>query len=412
MRNLRLIIFLIIPFALFSCQKDDEDTSLLQGEHLKYYELVKTYTIKEASNILQLISIVGSADIQQDISQFVISGVSVHYIEYQSTYLNNQSIILSGLVVTPNSISNKIALMSFQNGTIVKHNEAPSKGLNNLQYMAIHATAGLGIAICIPDYIGFGSSESYQHPYLNKTLFNSTITDMVKAVKEMDDLGILSPIELNGNLYITGYSLGGWATLTTHYYIENNPIEGMELIKSYCGSGSYNLIQMKDYLFISEDFVQPFYVPLMISGLKSTNQITGNYSLYFNSPYDQVTESVFNGSYSKSEINAQLSSNMQELLTTDLINGFDSDTRFSSLKNALIDNSQKAWKNTTPIHFYHGTSDIHVPSNISDSTYNDFLSLGQTEDDVTLTLLPELDHATALMPMYIEVLDDLIQTIQ
>ncbi|MBN2167353.1 MAG: hypothetical protein JW717_13840 [Marinilabiliaceae bacterium] len=412
--KLKLISHSFLYFIfLWSCQPDNESTlTELQTKYLKSYEVLTKYSEQDAKSIFSLVGTFSNEPDLISYSNNIISGVTVFYIEYQSEYINNQPILLSGLVLVPNTISDNLLLMSFQNGTILKHNEAPSANINNFDYKILHAAAGLGMVICIPDYIGFGSSKEYKHPYLHKLLFQRTITDMIKAVKEMDENKLLEQVSLSGDLFLSGYSLGGWASLVAHKEIENNPIDGINLKGSACGSGSYNLLIMKDFIFNSTDFIQPFYVPYIISGYKSTNEIDGDFSIYLNSPYDNITSTMFDGTYSTNEVNNELTSNMQEMLTRDMIIGFDTASNMKSIKQALINNSQFAWQNTKPLHLYHGTDDVHVPYAISDSTYADFIKLGQSENKIKFTSLNGKDHTTGLLPMYIKVLDDLLQIVQ
>jgi hypothetical protein len=254
MKKIRIGLFLLIMAAFWSCQKD-ENQPTFKGTTLLTYKEVKSYTIQEIETLFALASTQNPAF--SNYVNHIVSGVTVYSIEYTTPYINNQTITASGLVMVPNSMTSKVMLMSFQNGTIVEHSKAPTENINSPDFMLLHASAGLGMAICMPDYIGFGSAKSVPHPYLNKALFQSTIVNMIKAVKEMDNNNLL-PVHLNGDLYLTGYSLGGWASLVAHRKIEESPIDGFHLIGSSCGAGSYNMLEMKDYLFNNTNYVH-FY---------------------------------------------------------------------------------------------------------------------------------------------------------
>lgn len=409
--KLKSLLYSIALLILFNaCQKDENTTpEIKQGSYIKSYELVKTYTKKQAQSILAFAAIEEPGFLS--LSNKVTSGVNIYSIKYEAPF-DNKSILLSGLVIAPTSHpNNETMLMSFQNGTIVEHLNAPSKNLNNPQFLLLQAAAGLGMTICIPDYIGFGSSSTYQHPYLCKTPFTNSITSMIKAVVEMDEFEVL-PVYLNGDIYLSGYSLGGWASLVTHKAIEDTPIENMKLIGSSCGAGSYDLIAMKDYLFDATDFIQPFYVPYLVTGLQSINEIEDDLSIFFNSPYYQIIPELFDGVKTTGEINEQLTPNMQLLLTSNMRDSFDTHSDFMLLKQALTKNSQQAWKNEKPIHLYHGTEDIHIPYTISEDIYNDFVDLGQPADKIKMTPLEEKDHTSGVIPMYIYVLNELVEIIQ
>ena len=411
MKTLRLLFLFSFIFLIWSCQKDNDGTPpKYVGQYLKSYEKVKSYSKESAQSLLTFASL--QYPELATVADKIVSGVDVYTIEYESEYTNGNSILLSGIVISPNSLGHEALLLSFQNGTIVKNTSAPSVDLSDPIKSILHVVAGMGMVICIPDNIGFGSSTDYMHPYLCKSLFQSTIVDMIKAVDEMDQNNIL-PVALSGDLYLSGYSLGGWASLVAHKKIEDSPLTGFNLIGSSCGAGSYDLVEMKDYIFQSTDFVEPFYVPYIITGFMSAGEIPeSNLSLYFNSPYSDVIPSLFDRQHSSDQINEQLTPNMQELLNSELIQGFDADPNYQPLKQALINNSQYAWINEKPIHLYHGTNDIHVPYSISVNTYQAFVNLGQGPDKIKFTPLEGKDHTSGVIPMYVHVLDEISDVLQ
>ncbi len=269
--------------------------------------------------------------------------------------------------------------------------------------------AGLGHLIIIPDYIGFGASEPLQHPYHNKVLFQRTIYDLIIAVMDMEESNDYD-FTLNGDLFLTGYSLGGWASLIAHNYLENHPIEGLNFIGSACGAGAYNLLWMRDYLVEQINYIQPFYIPNMLMGYMSTGELTYEISTYINEPYASKIPYLIDEEHSSGQINAELTHNMQELFTEGFLFDFYSDTDlvWIDMQDLLRDNSQSAWLNNKPISLYHGNMDIHVPYLISEKLVNDFRQLGVNENMLEFITLPGLDHGTGVMPMYLDVINKLL----
>jgi hypothetical protein len=286
----------------------------------------------------------------------------------------------------------------------VEHSSAPSKDLDNPVLLLMQAMSGLGYVIVIQDYIGFGASEVYPHPYHVKELFQSTVKDMLLATQEMAESAEY-PFQLSGELFLTGYSLGGWATLVSHHHLENNPIDGLTLMGSVCGAGAYNLLDMKEHLFEQTNYSQPYYVALLFSGFASVGAIADDLSLVFAEPYDTRIPDLINGEYSPSQINSQLTSNMQELLAQRLLTEFDTHADYAPLKQALIDNSQPAWVNKAPIQLFHGDADEDVPFFISENLYADFQNLGMGTDKVSFVALEGEDHSSGAMSMFFTVID-------
>jgi len=400
MKKTKFLGILVLIIAVLSCKKDDDQ--VVENDKLVSATLLKSISEDEAKAMFALAKQVFPEI--PDYAQQVISGIKVYYVEYASTYVDGEPIVLSGLVCAPDDASRNSMIVSIQNGTLVKHSNAPSKDLYNPASLLMQAMAGLGYVIVIQDYIGFGASEAYPHPYHVKSLFQSTVKDMLIATQEMAESGEY-PFQLSGELFLTGYSLGGWASLVSHNHLENEPIDGLTLIGTVCGAGAYNLLDMKEYLFEHTNYKQPFYLALLILGQKSVGAIQDDLSLFFSEPYDSRIPDLIDGEHSPSQINSQLTSNMPELLSQRLLAEFDIHTDYAPLKQALIDNSQPAWVNKAPIHLFHGDADEDVPFSISEKLYTDFQNIGMGPDKVRFVPLEGADHSTGSMSMFLMVLD-------
>ena len=400
MKKTKFLGILVLIIVVLSCKKDDDQ--VVEKDKLVSATLLKSITEDEVKVMFALAKQFFPEI--PDYAQQVISGIKMYYIEYASTYVDGEPIVLSGLVCAPDDASRNSMIVSIQNGTLVKHSNAPSKDLDNPAFLLMQAMAGLGYIIVIQDYIGFGASEAYPHPYHVKPLFQSTVKDMLIATQEMAESGEY-PFQLSGELFLTGYSLGGWASLVSHNHLETDPIEGLTLIGSVCGAGAYNLLDMKEYLFEHTNYKQPFYVALLFFGYKSVGAIQDDLSLFFSEPYDSRIPDLIDGEHSPSQINSQLTSNMPELLSQRLLAEFDIHADYALLKQALIDNSQAAWVNKAPIHLFHGDADEDIPFSISENLYTDFQKIGMGPDKVSFVPLEGADHSTGSMPMFLKVID-------
>ena len=393
-----LILFLLV--FVWSCSDDETGPETLNTEFLVKSEKIYTYSKSLLS------SAVSSAVLEYpELAAFVDQlqyDVSVYYVEYKTDYIANSTITASGLVAVPETEGVPTMLLSFQNGTNVEHAEAPSENPVSGDFVVLYAAASLGYTVCVADYIGFGASDDKVHPYHQKFLFQKSIVNMIKAVDELESLGNTALL-LNGDLFFTGYSLGGWASLVAHKYVEDNGIAGFNLVGTVCGAGAYNLLEMRDYLLQQTNYVQPYYLPLLLYGFSSTGEIESDLSIYFSEPYASLIPSLYDGLHSGSEINAELTSDVTALLAEGLV-ADPALPKFNMLTLALQNNSQDAWVNEKPIHFYHGSADVHVPGVISENLVTEFRNLGQDEALIQYTTLTGADHITGSMPMFIQVL--------
>jgi len=400
MRKTKLLAVLVLIFTIISCQKDDDQT--VEKNKLVNATLLRNIPEEEMKAMFVLARQIFPEI--PDYSQGVIGGVNLYYVEYASTYLDGEPIVLSGLVCAPDDASRNSMVVSFQYGTLVEHSKAPSKDLNNPVFLLMQAMSSLGYVIVIQDYIGFGASEDYPHPYHVKPLFQSTIEDLLIATQEMAESGDY-PFQLSGELFLTGYSLGGWASLVAHNHLENNPIHGLTLIGSACGAGAYNLLDMQRYLFEQTYYEQPYYIALLFSGYISVGAIQDDLSLFFSEPYDSRIPGLIDGEHSPDQINSRLTSDMQALLSQHLLTGFDSHSDFAPLKQALENNSQQAWLNNAPVYLFHGEADEEVPFSISENLYADFQRMGMGPDKIHFVPLEGADHSSGSMSMFIMVME-------
>ena len=197
--------FLILFFSyLFSACDEDEISINNLNSYLKlfsqdYENVLKSVNNSEFSNI----------------SRNAKYGLSLYTITYKTTYLGEE-IIASGLVSFPDT-DEPVPILSFNHGTESKHLDAPSDNL--VTYSFFSNAASLGYIFVMPDYLGFGSSKNILHPYYRSDIVGNTIVDMLKAVKELAEI---EDYNFNGDVFLAGYSEGGFATMAAHKNIEEN----------------------------------------------------------------------------------------------------------------------------------------------------------------------------------------------
>ncbi|MEK6783427.1 MAG: lipase family protein [Bacteroidota bacterium] len=385
----RIAVLWLLYFAIFltSCQ-DNEVTPV--NESLVSYESILTRTSSELQTIL------GASNINLPLSSLQLD-VELYEITYKTTYLNNEQITASGIVILPKGSGN-YPMVSFQHGTIAANSQAPSMlPLNSTELILYAALASPGFITAIPDFIGFGSSSNVLHPYYVRELTASTVVDMLKATKE---LAREKGINFDGKLFLAGYSQGGYATMAAHQSIEKNALSGFDLVASFPSSGGYDVKAMQEYFFGLDTYAEPFFLGYVAMAYKTTFAWTQPLSDFFQEPYASRMPDLFDGNKTGQEINAQLTTSINELVSFDLLTKIDSDTRYKYIVDAFEENSLVDWIPKKPLHMYHGDIDITVPYDNSVVTYNKLISNGASEAIVTFTTVPGT-HYTGVIP-YLE----------
>lgn len=307
-----------------------------------------------------------------------------------------KTLTASGVVCLPEAKGN-FGIISFQNGTNTLHDAAPSRDIFNGMYTLIESAASYGFIVVIADYLGFGSSEQIVHPYYHRESNDLAVKNLILAARELTNESNIQA-GCNGNIFLMGYSQGGWATLSAGWYFEETAPSGMSAKAVSCGAGAYQLIPFSEHVLSLVTYPTPYYLPYFIESHRQNGMLTDPLSLFFREPYASRIPGLFNGSFSGDEINQQLTDTVARLVTENLKNHFTDGAEFAGLRNELDKNSIYGWRTEIPVRFYHGTSDDIVYYGQSVLMHEDMLRQGSYEENISLYLLDGHNHQTALVP--------------
>jgi hypothetical protein len=200
----------------------------------------------------------------------------------------------------------------------------------------------MGFIVVMPDYIGFGSSANLPHPYLHAASTTQSILDLLRAVKE---LGTESQIvaKPTSDLFIFGYSQGGWASMELQKAIEANYSSEFKLIASSGGAGPYTIEYIDQYITSQTEYPMPFYLAYLLNAYKTIGVISNPLSDFFQAPYAAKIPGLFDGLHSGGAINAELTDTIANLLTPEFRTQYATNPKFSEIKSAFLANSITPW---------------------------------------------------------------------
>lgn len=391
-KSLNKIIYLLILLLSFaSCHNlfDDDDDEPV-SEYLVSYEMLTSYTPTTIEYIFDNF-FSGYPELMNIKDRFNL-GLVVYKISY-NTVFKGENRVASGLVCIPMG-EGSFPILSYQNGTNTLHSNAPSVNPNSNLYLMLEFISSAGFVISLPDYLGFGSSDNIFHPYLHKESTVQSVIDMLRAVKELAEI---RSVQLKDELYITGYSQGGWATLQVQKAIETNYSNEFRLKASAPCAGPYDLSYINDYIRELTEYPMPYFLGYICNSYSNLEAIDIPLNEIFKDPYDSKIPNLYDGSKSGEDINAELTTVISDLLTQNYIQNFETDEVFSPLRSALETNSISAWSTSIPTKIIHGTSDTFVPFEVSQNLYDDFAANG-SDDKVELIPLTGLDHTDGIVP--------------
>ncbi|WP_163326166.1 alpha/beta hydrolase family protein [Draconibacterium mangrovi] len=391
-KKLFLFYFSLIVAAFISCDHmDDVEPVTPANDYLVDAEL----QFRISKTVIDLTIAAASVEYEElsAISDLIYSGVDVYKITYKTTF-NDSPVLASGVVAIPD-VDGDYPVLSYQNGTNTEHSNAPSVDSENQLFKMLKMMGSTGFIISLPDYLGFGDSDDMFHPYLHRESTVQTVTDMLEAVREfIDDK---DGISLNDDLYLAGYSQGGWATMQVQQAIEADAGFSYNLKASACSAGPYNLATLNEYVVGLEDYPQPYFLAYIFNSyLKLGGETPVN--TVFQAPYADKIETMFDGQTSGADLNAELTTTVSDLFTPEYLAGWNTEAKYAPVIEMLHDNSVPAFVPSVPTTLFYGTADTYVPPIVSEEKYEEFIEAGASTNLVQKVPLDGLDHQGGVLP--------------
>lgn len=386
-KYIHLIIAAFFVVFLNSCDQND-DPITKEYQHFISNEIDTTITREEAlANFTQLSQ---GASL---LSGSILYDTEVQKVVYKTSF-NDQNIQASGLVCFPKTPGN-YPVLSFQNGTNTLHSDAPTVASDDDLFRLIESIASMGFIVTIPDYIGFGASANLPHPYLDAESSTQCILDLLRAERELETNGKVVA-KSTKDLFIFGYSLGGWATMQVQKTIEKNYSSEFNLIASSCGAGPYSLEYMNNYILGLTTYPMPYFLAYLLNSYEIIGSFSNPLTDFFQQPYATDIPGLFDGEHAGGTINAALTTQISALITSEYRTQYATSAKYQQERSALMANSIVAWNTTTPTKLFHGELDDYIPFSLSEQMYSDFRAKGVSETGITLTLIPGADHTSGV----------------
>lgn len=390
-----IILCLTIVISCLSCSPDEEiitkeiDTivPLVADESaINPYTKLSNYAFTVPAEFIRNLSVRSLGDLLRDAEH----DVSCHRLTYSIVY-KEKKIAVSGLMTIPIGVEDP-PLLSFQHGTLTSKASAPSLAdyRNFLGFQTFPAImfASYGYITFVPDYVGYGASAEYFHPYLMDEPIATAVVEMIKAGKTfLEDNNILFD---QNKLFLAGFSEGGYATLAAQKKIESADEHGLIITASAPGGGTYDLAYTFSLVIERKHYSSP---SLLGFALTAYNDFYLKRPLtdIFQEPYASRVESLFNDNLSIEEADSQLNTSLDKLLTPSFLLEMQSDE--ASLKKQLTLNSVCNWKPRVPTRIWHGTADDISFYVNAERAYKKFIENGADPTIVTLVRVPGAGHA-------------------
>ncbi|MEM9142078.1 MAG: hypothetical protein AAGA86_03770, partial [Bacteroidota bacterium] len=242
------------------------------------------------------------------------------------------------------------------------------------------------------DYVGYGVSQQWEHPYTVHHELAEVSVDMLRATKTLlEELAL----PFSGNIFATGWSEGGGAGLALHKYVQTQYALEFTLKASSLFAGPY------DYF----TFFKDIFANSTLANENMSIYSWGAYAMNTNSEkLNQNANSIWSYSVSNQLDALDVPSNRPDaIFQTEFIQSIvnETDTEFiTAIKgNSLLE----GWIPQGRLYFHSGTQDGIVPHYNSTNAHQHFGNIGANS---TLYEYPGGDHYTPLYDYVITTLND------
>ncbi|MBE7411710.1 MAG: lipase family protein [Leptospiraceae bacterium] len=323
------------------------------------------------------------------------NGATMHEIVYETIDTSGSLIRASGAVWIPWK-NTALPIISYNHGTEI--------GFNTIWRLSGAVFSANGFITLVPDYIGYGKTNFLQHPYLHAATLASSTIDMIRAIKKFCEY---NKIPLNEKIFLTGYSEGGMASLSTLKELTNNPIYNLKITASSPGSGPYdlsttatNIIKPSNPLLSNVNV----YISFVLGAYNSIYKINRPLSDYFSESVAQIFSTGIFQREDGYEITKNLPKNTDSLLNPKFVSDY-SGAGETGLKNYISENNTYNFTPNVPVKLFACEGDKDVPPLNSETAYNYFIGQGAKNIEKEIGPLSWGGHGNCSIPITLKTIE-------
>ncbi|MBX9766491.1 MAG: hypothetical protein K2X47_04390, partial [Bdellovibrionales bacterium] len=326
-------------------------------------------------------------------------GLAFYKINYETKDPHGVMVPVSGLMIVPRwTFRRDFSMIAYHHGTTTHKNAVPSN-TKDRETILIGLIFGLaGYVVVAPDYIGLGDSPGL-HPFLHVETQAGATIDLIEEAKT---IAAKEGIRLNGQLFLTGYSQGGHAAMSTHWLLEKNlsffnrVMNRSSVTASSPMAGPYDLSDSSVVgALTSPSDNTSAYVSYLTLAMNDVYRIYSNLREMYLPPFDSRIPQLLDGTRTLSEVAAALPPIPQQFLQPHFVHGVLTNPNHP-FREALALNNVYNWRPRAPVRLSAGRADKDVPFVNSEIAYTTMRALGATVDLVNVG--NNLDHRGAILP--------------
>lgn len=273
---------------------------------------------------------------------------------------NNRPTITSGLVAVPDNGESKLPVISYQHGTVFSKTEAPSNPDESMETRLMLAQfAGQGYMMIAADYFGKATSVE-DDSYTVKRSTQQACIDMLFAAQAVADDRKLEM----GQLFLSGWSQGGWATPV---FLEKLESAGIPVTAAAYASAPVDLYATVNRWMHAPTKNDAIYLPgvfiLQLFAYETYYRMPGLANYAIKPQYQEAARKFYLDELTMEEAERDLPTLVVDLLTDDFMASSNSTTM--PYWQIVQDNHAYRFRSSTPQFTYWGGSDEVTPPYIA-----------------------------------------------
>ena len=355
---------ILAPFLwiLFLSLMSHQTFAQKQAGQLSEYRLLRSFSPQDMKTLFK----------EQHIPKLILAakeGLNVYEILYYTTHSDGKIVKASGVLYVPQGAKRAAPLMIYNHGT----NTCRDLYFDGKDEQAIClGFATDGYVVVWPDYIGIGEGERNQI-YLNAPTEASASVDMLIAVTDL--LPSLS-VNTSKNLFLTGYSQGGHASMATYKLLQEKYKDRFPVTAASPMSGPYD-IESTVYDARAKPNDNPGYLMLLMSSFYESRDSQPQMGELLCHPYDTIIPSLMTGQWPIEFINSCLPDTCFKAVKPEFYRDFDQN-KDSPFRKYLASNNVYDWKPESPTELCYCKGDDQVTYRNSVKAYETMKKNGST----------------------------------
>lgn len=331
---------------------------------------------------------------------FAQNGIRLYKLQYTMPDLQGITDTVSGLLIIPDRTGVVLPLLCAMHGTVDSKEDVPS----NLRggYELGSAFAAFGYVTFMPDYLGLGESRGF-HPYVHAESEAAAGINMLFAVRAY---AAQNNLLINDQLFITGYSQGGHASMAMHRSVEQNYTNTLNTTAAAHLSGPYSISgAMRDLILGTQQYYFPAYIPFTLLSYDMAYDIFGSLESVFKPNYATIIQKFFDGEFTLNGANQAIINQLRidrgmvvarYMFQDSVITAVENDLNHP-INRALAANDVYQWAPKSPTRLFYCRADDQVTYRNSIVADSVMTLLGAANVDA-VDVNPSADHGGCVFP--------------